>query len=51
MMKKRWKITGINFDHMHMGDLLRMGYFMKSPPQQFPDHQARALVEDFIAGR
>ena len=23
-MKKRWKITGINFDHMHMGDLLRM---------------------------
>jgi myo-inositol-1-phosphate synthase len=26
-------------------------YFMKSPPQQFPDHQARALVEDFIAGR
>jgi myo-inositol-1-phosphate synthase len=26
-------------------------YFMKSPPRQFPDHQARALVEDFIAGR
>jgi predicted dehydrogenase len=24
MMKKRWKIAGINFDHMHMGDLLRM---------------------------
>jgi glucose-fructose oxidoreductase len=23
-MKKRWKIAGINFDHMHMGDLLRM---------------------------
>ncbi|MBC8009512.1 MAG: Gfo/Idh/MocA family oxidoreductase [Burkholderiales bacterium] len=22
-MKKRWKIAGINFDHMHMGDLLR----------------------------
>src|SRR4051794_1412420 len=21
---KRWKIAGINFDHMHMGDLLRM---------------------------
>src|SRR5437762_1419878 len=21
---KRWKIVGINFDHMHMGDLLRM---------------------------
>jgi glucose-fructose oxidoreductase len=23
-MKHRWKIAGINFDHMHMGDLLRM---------------------------
>ncbi len=23
-MKKHWKIAGINFDHMHMGDLLRM---------------------------
>ena len=21
---KRWRIAGINFDHMHMGDLLRM---------------------------
>src|SRR4051812_9254651 len=23
-MNKTWKIAGINFDHMHMGDLLRM---------------------------
>ena len=23
-MKRPWKIAGINFDHMHMGDLLRM---------------------------
>ena len=23
-MAKRWKIAGINFDHFHMGDLLRM---------------------------
>ncbi|MBT3568989.1 MAG: Gfo/Idh/MocA family oxidoreductase, partial [Opitutae bacterium] len=23
-MSKTWKIAGINFDHMHMGDLLRM---------------------------
>jgi glucose-fructose oxidoreductase len=23
-MATRWKIAGINFDHMHMGDLLRM---------------------------
>ncbi|HEX8312087.1 MAG TPA: Gfo/Idh/MocA family oxidoreductase, partial [Chthoniobacteraceae bacterium] len=22
-MSRIWKITGINFDHMHMGDLLR----------------------------
>jgi myo-inositol-1-phosphate synthase len=25
-------------------------YFMKSPPQQFPDHVARQLTLDFIAG-
>lgn len=24
MSKKKWKIAGINFDHMHMGDNLRM---------------------------
>lgn len=24
MAAKKWKIVGINFDHMHMGDLLRM---------------------------
>lgn len=23
-MNKKWRIAGINFDHMHMGDLLRM---------------------------
>ena len=23
MMAKRWRVVGINFDHMHMGDLLR----------------------------
>jgi len=26
-------------------------YFMKSPPRQFPDHIARQMVEEFIAGR
>ena len=26
-------------------------YFMKSPPVQYPDEQARAMVEDFIAGK
>jgi predicted dehydrogenase len=25
-MNKRWKIVGINFDHFHMGDLLRMAH-------------------------
>ena len=25
-------------------------YFMKSPPKQYPDEQARAMVEEFIAG-
>jgi glucose-fructose oxidoreductase len=29
-MSKTWKIAGINFDHMHMGDLLRMA---KGHPQ------------------
>ena len=23
MKSKRWRIAGINFDHFHMGDLLR----------------------------
>jgi myo-inositol-1-phosphate synthase len=26
-------------------------YFMKSPPEQYSDHDARQAVEDFIAGR
>ena len=25
MKPKRWRIAGINFDHFHMGDLLRYG--------------------------
>ncbi|NNM88818.1 MAG: Gfo/Idh/MocA family oxidoreductase [Phycisphaerae bacterium] len=25
-MAEKWKIAGINFDHMHMGDLLRMAF-------------------------
>jgi len=25
-------------------------YFMKSPPVQYPDEQAKAMVEAFIAG-
>src|SRR6185312_9933846 len=23
---RRWRVAGINFDHMHMGDLLRMAH-------------------------
>jgi myo-inositol-1-phosphate synthase len=26
-------------------------YFMKHPPQQFPDEVARQMVEEFIAGK
>lgn len=26
-------------------------YFMKSPPQQFPDEKAREMVEEFISGK
>ena len=26
MSDRRWRIVGINFDHFHMGDLLRMGF-------------------------
>jgi len=25
-------------------------YFMKSPPEQYPDDQARRMLEDFIRG-
>ncbi len=25
-------------------------YFMKSPPEQYPDHEAREAVEAFIRG-
>src|SRR3954465_5818738 len=25
-MARKWKIAGINFDHMHMGDLLRRAH-------------------------
>jgi myo-inositol-1-phosphate synthase len=26
-------------------------YFMKTPPKQFPDDEARQMVEDFAAGK
>ena len=30
MKRKRWRVAGINFDHFHMGDLLR---FAREHPQ------------------
>lgn len=38
-MPKRWKVAGINFDHMHMGDLLRMVY-------QHPDAEIVGIADE-----
>lgn len=38
-MKKIWKIAGINFDHMHMGDLLRQ-------VDQHPDAEICGICDD-----
>src|ERR1700730_1637216 len=35
----RWKIAGISFDHMHMGDNLRMAY-------EHPNAEIVALCDD-----
>ncbi|MCB1076835.1 MAG: Gfo/Idh/MocA family oxidoreductase [Verrucomicrobiae bacterium] len=35
----RWKIAGINFDHFHMGDLLRMAH-------QHPDAEIVAIADE-----
>ncbi|MBP7949549.1 MAG: Gfo/Idh/MocA family oxidoreductase [Verrucomicrobiales bacterium] len=37
-MKRRWKIAGINFDHFHMGDLLRM-------VQEHPDAEIAGISD------
>jgi len=37
-MSKRWKIAGINFDHFHMGDLLRMAH-------DHPDAEIAAICD------
>ena len=52
---KKWKVAGINFDHMHMGDNLRMAF---NHPQveivavcdEQPARMARA-AENFGIGR
>jgi len=38
-MTKRWKIAGINFDHMHMGDLLRLVH-------EHPDAEIVGLADE-----
>lgn len=39
MMNKRWKIAGINFDHFHMGDLLRLVH-------NHPDAEVAAICDE-----
>lgn len=41
-MPKRWKIAGINFDHFHMGDLLRMA-------AQHPDAEIVGISDEDLA--
>src|SRR5688572_9968363 len=36
---KTWRVAGINFDHMHMGDLLRLAH-------QHPNAEIVALCDD-----
>lgn len=38
-MNKRWKIAGINFDHFHMGDLLRLVH-------KHPDAEVAAICDE-----
>lgn len=39
-MGKQWKICGINFDHMHMGDLLRMAH-------DHPEAEISGICDEF----
>jgi glucose-fructose oxidoreductase len=46
-MQRRWKVAGINFDHFHMGDLLRMAHEhprvdIVGLADEFPDRMADA---------
>jgi myo-inositol-1-phosphate synthase len=46
------RCAGLAMDRGLSGPLIGpCSYFMKSPPEQFPDHRARSLTEAFIAGR
>jgi glucose-fructose oxidoreductase len=49
MSSKRWKIAGINFDHMHMGDLLRMAQVHPNADIVGVCHTDRARMEPDIA--
>lgn len=53
---KRWRIAGVNFDHMHMGDLLRMAF--EHPEAQIvgicdktPARMERAIANFSIPGK
>jgi glucose-fructose oxidoreductase len=48
-MNRPWKIAGINFDHMHMGDLLRMVHLNPQAEitaicDEKPDRMASAIA-------
>lgn len=39
-MSKKWRVAGINFDHFHMGDLLRMVH-------EHPDAEIAGIADEF----
>jgi predicted dehydrogenase len=57
-MNKTWKVAGINFDHMHMGDLLRMvhehpnaeivGIFDEQPARMQASAENFSITEELI---
>ena len=60
-MAKKWRIAGINWDHMHMGDLLRMaseapnaeivGIWHHKPEQMQPTMKTRPSFVAPVVGR
>ena len=46
---KRWKVAGINFDHLHMGDNLRMAFEHPAVEVVGVCHENRERMEDTIA--
>ena len=46
---KTWKVAGINFDHLHMGDNLRMAFEHPQVDVVGVCHESRERMEDAIA--